>query len=135
MADRSRRALAAGELIAAVMWHGGKVRDAVLANEDVKRVQELIREDIRKNPDSADEWTWVMLSISYPEEAKTMVDAMAGNERMKASRALRDRMAPLSGSRALRGCWALEMSGKHREAVARLRTAASAGVPMPFDLP
>src|SRR5262249_46503473 len=116
-------------------WRGGKPRTAALANDDVKRVLEMVRESVKRFPDHPDEWTWAMLVAAHPDEAKGGADALLKNEESRLEREVRNKLSPVNASQTLHACWRLDMAGKMQEAQAAWKRAASAGVPMPFDVP
>src|SRR5262249_48243197 len=51
MASRARRSLSPSYLIAVAISEGGKLRDAVLANKDVRRACEMLKESTATFPD------------------------------------------------------------------------------------
>jgi hypothetical protein len=135
MAKRAQRSLGSHDLIAVAVWRPGKTRDAALANEDVKRAIELVRDQAHKFPESPGGRDWVLLHDSHPEDAKKVAEAIAKNTQGKIVRQLRLKLSPLSASQALSNCWALDSEGKHKEAQETLKRCAAEGVPMPFDVP
>jgi hypothetical protein len=135
MVKRARRSLSSTDLIATALWREGKPREAALIDEDVKRVVALVREGEKKYPDRPDEWTWAMLKAAQPDEAAQAAEALKKYELGRSYRQLLDRLSPLSAPYALRTCWALDLAGKHKEALEVLKRCAADGVPMPFDVP
>ena len=135
LANRGRRTLNASYVVAVALWREDKSSAAVLANPDVKRVQEMVRADTQRFPDSPSEWEWIMLRTAYAEDAKGVAEALNKNELLQISRSLAKHLSPLTPTSALQECWALEAEGKAKGGRDVLKRCAAEAVPLPFDLP
>ena len=133
LVSRSKRSLNSSDLIAVALWREGALRPRVLANGDVQRVLQMIRDDFAQFPDEPHEWSWAMLRAAHPEDAGRMAQALAANELLRLKRALEVRLSPQNPGMALQQCWMLDSAGKTAEAREILKRAAAAGVPLPFD--
>lgn len=135
MLKRSRRSLGVADLLAVTLWREGKARDAALADADVRRVIELVRDSWKKFPGSADGWMWAMVKAAHPDEAAALAKAIRNNEWLRLDDELNRLLHPVSASMAFRTCWLLDSAGKTKEALAELKKCAAEGVPLPYDLP
>jgi hypothetical protein len=134
LATRVRRALNADYLLAVVLSREGKLRQAALANKDVRRAGELVRERETEFPDEISPSACVILRALYPEETAARTEALARSEVGKWSRAISLRLSPASASAALECYWALSLAGKEEQGQAILKRCAAQGVPLPFDV-
>src|SRR5262249_35466742 len=100
MAKRTRRSLGAADLIAGALWREGKLRDAALADPDVRRTLELVRETLRKFPGSPSSWMWVMLRAADPEQGPALAKALQSNEWVKMDEELSRLLSPPNASSA-----------------------------------
>ncbi|HZV05701.1 MAG TPA: hypothetical protein VE999_11515 [Gemmataceae bacterium] len=130
LAARTRRSLAPYLLIALVLQRDEKSRSLVLADADVKRASELIRETCRKDADRSNAWAWAMLSYDRPE-AEKLAKALREDMLDDLIRTLNLKLYPFNADRALRGAWALRATGKDKEAAAVLQQCTVRGVPLP----
>ncbi|MBI1917931.1 MAG: hypothetical protein HYS12_24825 [Planctomycetes bacterium] len=134
MATRVRRALDPNYLLAVALSQGGKPRDAALANKDVRRAGELVRESATELPDQISPWACVLLQALHPEGAAARTEALAKNELGKLSRAITLLLSPARAEAALECYWELKLAGKEEQGKAILKRCADLGVPLPFDV-
>jgi hypothetical protein len=136
MAKRAGRSLGSSYLIAVALWRDGPARQAALANADVRRAVALTRDFATRFPDSPDEWSWVLLRPTHPEDAARVGAAIKANELFARKRALDARLS-LRGDpgAALRQCWVLEATGNAEQVREVLRRCVADGGPLPFDVP
>jgi hypothetical protein len=125
-----RRSLPGSDLIAAVLAQEGKLHTVVLADPDVRRARELIRESCRKFPDMPNAWAWAMLHSEEPETAR-LVKLLREDTRDAVVRDLNVKLYPLSADYALRAAWRLRAIGKDPEAAGILKQCRARGVPLP----
>jgi hypothetical protein len=136
LAAKGRRSLGPTYLIALTMAGPvahEKLRQAVLANGDVKRALELVKESVAQFPDEPSGWHWAMLSAASPREADQVAQALRTDEMNQALRRVDGKIAPLNGAEALNAYWSRRAAGNEAEALAELRQAAARGVPLPID--
>jgi tetratricopeptide (TPR) repeat protein len=128
-----RRALGPTYLIAAALWREGKARDAAARNADVRRAQQLLAADVARFPNDADEWTWVMLRQSHPDQAAKSAAVLRRDQVARARLALDLKLSPTSAPTALRAYWARHLAGDEKDGAAILKTFAARGVPLPWQ--
>jgi hypothetical protein len=134
MTKKARRSMGTSYLIAVALSSEGQLRDKVLANADIQRALELVRQEWHELPDEATEWTWVMLQAAYPEESAKVADAYRSDELRQARRAIEAKLSLLSATSAFQQYWAAKMAGEEAKGLEVLKSCAARGVPMPFDL-
>ncbi|HKB41724.1 MAG TPA: hypothetical protein VKD72_35190, partial [Gemmataceae bacterium] len=134
MASRARRSLDTGYLIAVALDRGGKLREAVLANKDVRRAGELLRDSTATFSDEISPWICVLLQATHPEDAAARIDTLNKSELAKVGRAIGYRLSAASATTAFESYWALKLAGKEEEGKAILKRCAEQGVPLPFDV-
>src|SRR5262249_61568007 len=76
----SRRALEPTYLIAVALWREGKPGEAALANDDVRRVQAMLLDGLKRLTDSGTEWDWAMLRAAHPDVAAGLVGQIQARE-------------------------------------------------------
>ncbi len=133
-ATQARRALDPDYLLAVALSQGGRLREAVLANKDVRRAGELLRKSTAEFADEISPWACVMLQAIDPEGAAARTEALGKNELGKLIRAIRLRLAPSRASTALDCYWELKLAGKEEQGKAILKRCADLGVPLPLDV-
>ena len=116
MVRRANRSLGASYLVAVALWREGKPREAALANEDVQRAVELVRDSTKKLPTHSPEWSWAMLRTSKAD-ADRLAKVIEADELGKLNRQLLEKLSPANASRAFQECWALDSAGKTKEAM------------------
>lgn len=130
LAAQTRRAVSPSDLLAAVLERDGKLRSLALADTDVQRALELIRETRRKDREQPSSWAWAMLRYDQAESEKLAKilreDALDG-----LTRALNVKLHPFNAEKALRASWSLRAAGKEKEAAAILQQCEARGLPMP----
>jgi hypothetical protein len=129
-----KRALAPNYLIAVALAREGKLREAVLADKDVRRALELVRERRKKFPRDHDSWSWAVLRASHPEEAAEIAKGIQADEIGRVQRAINLKVNLLSATTVLDAYWASQIAGKEPEGLALLKRCAAQGVPLPKGL-
>jgi Tfp pilus assembly protein PilF len=127
---RTHRALSPSMLIASVLQQDGKLRSLVVANADVQRAIELIREAQLKAPDVPNPWAWAMLRAQEQEAAK-IAEVLRDDTLDGLVRGLNVKLYPFTADTGLRTSWALRAVGKDKEAAEVVRQYTDRGVPMP----
>ncbi len=118
MRQRARRSLGSSYLVAVALDRPGKLRDAALADPDVKRALESIRTQATRFSDDPLAWQWAMLRAAYPDTAAAIAAALKKDGTAQPSMELEARLTPASATTALRQSWALEAAGKTEDALA-----------------
>ncbi|HEY7428916.1 MAG TPA: hypothetical protein VH682_32090 [Gemmataceae bacterium] len=134
LVSRTRRSLEAKDHIAVALMHEGEMRQAALADADVQRVLELVRQSLRQFPDDPSKWAWIMLRAADADEAAQLAKVIRDDPSEAVVQAIDGKLAPFSAGIALRTCWSLQVAGKDREGAAILKRCAARGTPMP-DFP
>ena len=134
MESRVRQTLGGEFLIAVALERGGKLSAAVLADKDVRRACELLKEQATAFPATASPWLCVLVRAAHPAEGPRLLAALRKDEAGRLSRDVALKLAPTSASVALSSFWALKLEGKEAEGKAILKACAGRGVPLPFDL-
>jgi hypothetical protein len=124
--------LGSAYLIPAALARDAALRDAVLANPDVRRALGLVKDLSEGFPDESPEWSWALLRWSEPEAAARLTEVVRRDEASRLQRQIDDKVSPLNGTTAYRLAWALEIERKAGEADAVLRRCAARGVPLPL---
>jgi hypothetical protein len=128
---RLRRSVDTMNLLAALMGHDSETRQAVLADADVKRCVDLMREARRKFPDSPNSWAWAMLRATDKDEVAKLAQVIGKDNLEPLTRALNLKLSPLSTGTALHSCWSLQAAGKDEEAKAIFKQYKDRAVPLP----
>jgi len=134
LVTRAQRSLGPVYLVSVALSQEGKLREAVLSNQDVQRVVTLELENRQKFPDSHDEWAWVMLRAAHPEEADKIAKGILKDEIDQLDQSLDRKLSPLRASVAYQAYWRMQIAGKEAEGVKILKDCAAQGVPMPFEV-
>lgn len=129
-ADRTRRTVGVS-LLDYVLSVPGPLRDRAAADPDVKRMQDLVAESVRRLPDEAGPWQWAVLTAGRPAEAAAVADRVKADRRGRLRRELERATVPYASSGVLDEYWALQIAGKDAEAKQVLQTAAARKVPVP----
>ena len=134
MVSRAGRSLPPYFLIAVALNRSGELRDAVLRNEDVRRVISLIREHGQAFPNSRSPWEWAMLRLAYPDDAGDVARAILQDQAGRVERAIERALASTNAVDAFNAYWEALLSGNEAEGLEILRAYAARGVPMPFGV-
>ncbi|HEY7152770.1 MAG TPA: hypothetical protein VH575_02325 [Gemmataceae bacterium] len=134
LVSRTHRSLESKDHIAAALMREGAMRQTVLADADVKRALELVRDSRRQFPDDPSKWAWVMLRSADAEEAARLAKVIRDDPTEAVLRVIDWKLSPFSAGIALRTCWSLQVAGKDQEGASILKQCAARGTPMP-DLP
>jgi hypothetical protein len=135
MMRRAQRSLGSSYLVAVALWREGKPRQAALANSDVQRTLEVVRDQARRFPGDPSEYSWALLRAAFPDEAAGIAAGLKTSEKDNLERTLSARLSTGSASVAFRLCWAEDSAGRSKEALEPLRRCAADKVPLPFDVP
>src|SRR5262249_20287632 len=76
----ARRSLSPAYLVAFALGGPDRVREAALANADVRRAAELTAEAMKALPEDADEWDWAVLRAGHPEQDAAVAAFLKGDE-------------------------------------------------------
>jgi tetratricopeptide (TPR) repeat protein len=131
LAAKGQRSLGSGWLIPLSLSRGDKLRQAVLANPDVRRAQALVKAGGARFPDDPSAWAWALLKDAYPQEAAEIARTLAKDEVGRLHRQIEEKLSPLNASYALLACWEAQAAGREAEGLAGLRRLAAKGVPLP----
>jgi hypothetical protein len=134
LVSHTRRSLESKDHIAAALMREGEMRQTVLADADVKRALDLVRESRRQFPDDPSKWAWIMLRAADAEEAARLAKVIRDDPTEAVLRVIDWKLSPFSAGIALRTYWSLQVAGKDQEGAAILKQCAARGTPMP-DLP
>jgi hypothetical protein len=129
-----RRSLDSSYLIAVAVERGGKLRDAVVADKDVRRAAELLKDLAAAFPDEPSPWAYILLQATHPVEAAKVLKALGKEECERLARSIALKLTPVALATALDSYWELKLAGKEAEGKAALKRCAALGVPMPFDV-
>ena len=135
MVRRAQRSLGSSYLVAVALWRDGKPRQAALANPDVRRALEVVRDQGRQFPNDPSEYSWAVLRAAFPDEAARIAAALKTGEKEALGRALSARLSTGDATTAFRLCWAEDSVGRSKEAMEPLRRCFAEKVPLPFDVP
>ncbi len=127
------RSVSAQYLIAAALSGDGPARQACLANADVQRAVDLMRQSRKSFASEGHECLWAMLRASDPDEAARVAKVCRENEFNKISSFLAKKLGPLNVMTVCNEYWAAQMEGDRARAAAVVREASARGVPLPFD--
>jgi hypothetical protein len=125
--------MGANYLLPWLLGSPGPPRDHCLANPDVQRGIQLLREGSTAFPDEPSAWTWAFLRATNPDEAGQLAAAVKANDLGTLHREIQLRVSPADTGVALRTYWALQLAGKEAEGLAVLKRCASLGVPLPIE--
>ncbi len=131
--SKARRALGHRFLVALALSESGKLRERALANADVRRAVDLVRQEAQAFPDEPSVWAWAMLKEPHPKDAALVAKALAGDDRGRLLQQLAQQVAPLNAPAVLNDYWLQRLAGNEAEARAVLQQAAQRGIPLPFD--
>jgi hypothetical protein len=76
LCKKFERMIATNRILAYALAQGGKTRDTILQNADIKRALELMKEDGKAQPDSREGWEWPFFSTTDPAEAQAIATAL-----------------------------------------------------------
>jgi hypothetical protein len=131
LVGKYRRTLGPSYLLAVALGREGKLRQAVLANKDVRRALDLLRQEAERFPDQPDAWSWAMLRAAHPGEADRLAKALREQESNRRQLTISARLNPLSGPTAMKQFWTLQATGREADGRAVLKRCAEQGVPLP----
>ncbi|MCE9546209.1 MAG: hypothetical protein K8T25_11900 [Planctomycetia bacterium] len=133
MQQRARRSLDSRMLIAAAIGRPGPLRERILANADVKRVEQMLLNNMRLYPESANGWQWAVLSASHPAEANQLAAIMRRDEISRLEIELARRLSPLSVDAAWEEYW-MKQAADEPNPTAALKQCQQAGAPLPWEI-
>jgi predicted Zn-dependent protease len=132
LAARTERSLGP-YLLVYVLGEDTALRQAALADPDVKRLLGLRLQQLKDVRADRGVSAWAALVGAYPEEAARFAEEVRKDGLRADQRAIEQALAPLSASAALDAYWALRVAGKESEAKEELRRWAQRGVPLPIE--
>jgi hypothetical protein len=136
LAEKTRFSMADGDLIAFALNGSSPLSEAARQDPDIGRAVDLMRQIYRDDPEyEAYPWTWSVIHALVPDEAAKLAQTYHQNESAQISRAIQQRVEPVSASVALSLYWAAEMVGQGGNGRAILDAYAARGVPLPIESP
>ncbi len=136
MAEQTRFSTTDVDLIAVALNGPNPLRDAARQDPDIRRAADLMRQIYRDDPEyEASPWTWSVIHALDPDEAAKIAQTSVQNEPAQITRAIQQRVEPVSASVALSVYWAAEMVGKNADGPSILGAYAARGVPLPIVSP
>jgi tetratricopeptide (TPR) repeat protein len=135
MRDRTRRTVAAGSRVAALLSVDGPLTATLAADPDTRRAAELVRIEVEKRPDEAQGYSWALSRVTQPEVASRVARAYATREVDRLEREVRERLEPYDAHTALSAFWAHTMAGRSADAAAALKAYTAHGLPLPIEAP
>ena len=133
MLKRSQRTLSPGDVLAVAVEKPGPLRDKVVANADVQRVQQSILETRKNFPDESTSWHWAFLQASHPDVARQIAGELRANELSTLETEVIAQMTALSPTAAMHARWKAIALGDEAAAEAPLAPCRAAGLPLPWD--
>lgn len=115
LADRTRRFLGTA-LIYYVLAENHPTRSRAVANPDLKRLAEIVRDEFKRDPEGTGARTWLFLQAINPAEAEALAPRLKANELLRVRRTIDRLLTPLSAGSALEEYAALMLEGKEAEA-------------------
>jgi hypothetical protein len=110
---------------------GGPLRAKLLADEDIKRAQQLRLEQWRKFPGGRGIADWSLLVASHPKEAADIARRIKARQLETATSEIDLKLAPLSGTATAVRAFVLQIEGKEEEARKLVASKITEGVPLP----
>jgi hypothetical protein len=133
--DRTRRTVAVGERIAALLSVDGPLTRAVADDADTRRAADLVRIDAEKRPKGVGAFAWAMLRVTHTEAASRVAREYQTNEVNRLVRETRGRLDPYSSHTTLVAFWAHTMAGRKSDADAVLKAYTAHELRLPIGTP
>lgn len=130
---RHGRELSPEVFLALGLSQAGTMRDTMLANEDVKRLQQLALDDCRNFPNGRSSWQWAILRHSHPAETAEIAKGVKVSDSQRLRTEINRQLAPTSVSHVVQTAWDLELAGKTAEAAELLKPVLAPNPPEPVN--
>jgi tetratricopeptide (TPR) repeat protein len=139
LAERTRRATSADDLIAFILLTDGPSHEAIGSDPDVRRAAALAREALAADPTDPVNgafWPLLRLGSASDPDAAALAKRYLGHEPSQLVRDCSAKLNPLSDAPAFSAFWSARMRGETGGAgLDGLKALAAQGVPVPVEAP
>lgn len=131
LAEKTRHALEAQQLITLCLERGGPLADRIRANAHVREAVNLLKTSNEHFPSTPRVSEWALLRAFDPAAAGTLAAHIKNDTIARLTDDLDAQLNPMKASAVLDQHWNLELVGDQASAEAVLQAAAQRGVPLP----
>jgi tetratricopeptide (TPR) repeat protein len=131
LAEKTRHALGAQQLITLCLERGGPTADRIRANPHVREAVNQLKAGVENFPSSPRVGEWAVLRVFAPDAANTLATRIKASALTRLVDELDAQLNPMKASAVLDQHWNLELAGDQAGAEAVLQAAAQRGIPLP----